>query len=100
MAGSAGEHARHLPAHRGAIAQVAPGEREEVVVVALVGEPAEEELGQVAPPVAHEIHREERDVQGGIRDPEAIKELDAVDDQRARRHQVDVFQPEIAVPVA
>ncbi len=58
-----------LGAHAGAIAHVAVGQREEVIVIGLVGESAEEELAEVAPSVAREIHGEEGHVQRGVSDP-------------------------------
>jgi hypothetical protein len=77
-----GEEARHLGAHAGPIGHVAVGQREEIIVIGLVGKPAEEELAELAPSVTREVHGEEGHVQRWIGDPEAVEELDAVDGER------------------
>ncbi len=94
------EEHRDLRAHVGSVALVEVDDLVEIEVVALACVAGEQPLGEVDVPVPRQVHRQEREVGAHVGEPEAVVELDAVDDRRALAVQVNVLEPQVAVSVA
>jgi hypothetical protein len=70
------------------------------VVVGRQGEDGQEPLREVGARSGGQLHGQERHIRCCIAVAEALVELDAVDHDRLGVLEVDVLEPEVAVPIA
>ena len=72
--------AQHLAPHPRAVGAVEVEQRHRLVVAGLLEIGVEKADGEVRAPEPFEVHGEERDLPGDVTEPEAVVELDAVED--------------------